>query len=210
MEFFAPDIESEGLHDAYIANGKFFEQDTFVVDRRKIVGGGPILGSILGTPIDDVRLKRFKCGGRIAEVFVVQLVKIIEADINIKATAPMIFDAFVDDVASGRKILDTIGSTAQRWLKGGFADIALLTVLVSILPPFFGQNGELANDSRQFAIAGRVRGECNLTIAGLFRFGDMAIIGRELRAIFFDCLERKNYVIVTGVPSCHFACSLSR
>ena len=107
----------------------------------------------------------------------------------------MIFDAFVDDIATGRKILDTIGSTAERRLKGGFADIALLAVCVGTLPPFLGQNGELADDPRQFAIAGRVRGECNLTITGLLRFGDMAIIGRELRAIFFDCLERKNHII---------------
>ena len=107
----------------------------------------------------------------------------------------MIFDALVDDMAAGRKILDAIGSTAERRLKGGFADIALLAVLVGTLPPFLGQNGELADDPRRFAIARRVYGERNLMGAGLFRFGDMAIIGRELRAIFFECLERKNHVV---------------
>src|SRR5215472_15744675 len=107
----------------------------------------------------------------------------------------MIFDALVDDMATGRKILDAIGSAAERRLRGGFADIALLAVLVGTLPPFLGQNGELADDPRQFAIARRVYGERNLMVAGLFRFGDMAIIGRELRAIFFESLERKNYII---------------
>jgi len=67
-----------------------------------------------------------------------QLVKIIETDIDIKTTAPMIFDALVDDIMSGGKILDTIGSAAKRRLKGGFADIALLAVWVSTLPPFLG------------------------------------------------------------------------
>src|SRR5262245_44612597 len=107
----------------------------------------------------------------------------------------MIFDALVDDMAAGRKIPDAIGSAAKRWLKGGFADIALLAVLVGTLPPFPGQNGELADNLWQFAIAGRVYGERNLTIAGLFRFGDMSIIGRELRVIFFERLERKDHVV---------------
>src|SRR5262249_48286572 len=93
------------------------------------------------------------------------------------------------------EILDGIGSAAKRWLKCSFTDIALLAARVATLPPFSGQNGELANDSRQFAIAGRVRGECNLTIAGLFRFGDMAVIGRKLWVIFFERIERKNCVI---------------
>ena len=195
LEFFTPDIEGEGLHDAYIANGKLFEQNPFAADCRKIVGGGPVLGAILDTPINDVCLERFKCGGRIAEIFVVQFVKIIDADIDIKTTAPMIFDALVDDMASGRKIFDTIRSAAKRWLKGGFTDIALLAVLVGTLPPFLGQNGELADDPRRFTIARHVYGESNLMVPGLLRFGGMAIIGRELRAIFFGCLERKNYVI---------------
>jgi hypothetical protein len=70
-EFFASDIEGEGLHHADIANRKLFEHDPSVADRREIVGGGPILGAILNAPINDVRLERFKCGGRIAELFVV-------------------------------------------------------------------------------------------------------------------------------------------
>src|SRR6516165_6543186 len=107
----------------------------------------------------------------------------------------MILDALVDNMAAGRKILDAVGSTAEWRLKGGFADIALLAVLVGTLLPFLGQNFELADDPRQFTIARRVYGERNLTVASLFGFGDIAIIGRELRAIFFGCLERKNYVI---------------
>jgi|SRR6516164_4018504 len=66
LKFFAPDIEGEGLHDADIANRKLFEQNPFVADCRKIVGGGPVLGAILNAPINDVCLERFKCGGRIA------------------------------------------------------------------------------------------------------------------------------------------------
>src|SRR6516225_11124831 len=75
LEFFAPDIEREGLHDTDITNGKFFKQNPFVADRREIVGGGPILGAILSTPINDVCLERFECEGRIAKILVVQLVE---------------------------------------------------------------------------------------------------------------------------------------
>ena len=58
----------------------------------------------------------------------------------------MIFDALVDDMASSRKVLDAIGSAAKRQLKGGFADIALLSALVGTLPPLLGQHGELTDD----------------------------------------------------------------
>src|SRR6516165_12110997 len=88
LKFFAPDIEGEGLHDADIANDKLFEQNPFVADCRKIVAGGPILGAVLGAPINDVCLERFKCGGGIAEIFVVQFIEVIKADIDIEATAP--------------------------------------------------------------------------------------------------------------------------
>src|SRR5689334_6365379 len=107
----------------------------------------------------------------------------------------MILDALVHDMPARRKIPDAIGSTAEWRLKSGFANIALLAILIGTLPPFLRQNDKLANDSRQFAIARRVYGKRNLMVAGLFRLGDMAIIGRELRAIFFDRLERKNHVI---------------
>src|SRR5262249_42222503 len=70
LKFFASDIEGEGLHDGDIANGKLLEQNPFVADCREIVGSGPVLGTILNSPIDDVRLERFKCGSRIAEIFV--------------------------------------------------------------------------------------------------------------------------------------------
>ena len=78
---------------------------SFVADRREDVSGGPILGTILGAPINGVCFERFECDSSIPEIFVVQLVKIIEADIDIKATAPMILDALVDDMASRQKSL---------------------------------------------------------------------------------------------------------
>ena len=55
LEFVAADVEGEGLHDADIVDREFLEDDALVLDRREIVGGGPVLGAVLGAPVDRVR-----------------------------------------------------------------------------------------------------------------------------------------------------------
>ena len=54
---------------------------------------------------------------------------------------------------------------------------------------------ELADDVRQFAIARTVEGEGHFALAGFLGLGDMAIIGREVGAIFLLGLERENDVV---------------
>ncbi len=104
LEFVAADVESEGLHHAGTADRKFLEQDALVADGREVVSGGPILGAVLGAPIDRIGLEGFKRHRRVAEIFEVQLVEIIAADIDVQRLAPMVLDAFVDDVAARPKI----------------------------------------------------------------------------------------------------------
>src|SRR6202034_1775200 len=125
---------------------------------------------------DRVGLERFECDRRIAEIFEPQLVKIIAPDIHVQRVAPIVGYALIDESAAGREFLQAIGAAAERRLEGGLANIALLAILVGALPPRLGQDSELANDLRQLAITRSIESKRDLTIAGLFHFGDMAVI----------------------------------
>src|SRR5215471_9947566 len=107
----------------------------------------------------------------------------------------MILHALVDNIAAGRKIFDAIRSTAERRLERGLADIALFAVCIGSFPPMFWQDGELTDDLRQFAVAWRIEHEGDLAVAGFFRFGDMPVISRKLRAVLPERVERENHII---------------
>ena len=123
--FGAADVEGERLHQAEIFDRKFFEQDALVGDRGEVIGGGPVLGDVLDAPVDRVRLERFERDGGVAEIFEVQLVEIVAADIDVELAAPIVLDALVDDVAAGGEFLDAVGAGAERRLERGCADVAL-------------------------------------------------------------------------------------
>ena len=195
LEFRAPNIEGESLHQAEISDGKFLEQDALVGDRREVVGGGPVLGEVLDAPVDRIRLEGFERDGGVAEIFEVQLVEIVAADIDVDVAAPIVLDALVDDVAAGREILDAVGPGAERRLERGVGDVAFLAVGVGALPPVLRQDGQLADDLRQFVIAGAVEGEGDFVIAGLLRFGDVAVIGGRLRAVLLVGFEGEDDVV---------------
>ena len=52
LEPVAPGIERKRLHDPPVAVSGILEQDTLVLDGGEIVGGRPVLGAILGAPVD--------------------------------------------------------------------------------------------------------------------------------------------------------------
>ena len=60
LELVAPRVEGEGLHDSPIAHRKLLEQDALFLDRREIVGRRPVLGAVLGAPVELVGLERFE------------------------------------------------------------------------------------------------------------------------------------------------------
>ena len=129
FELVAAKVEDERLHNADIVDREFLEDDALVRDGGEIVGGGPVLGAVFIAPVDAVHLERFDGDGRVAEIFEAQLVEVVAADVDVEAFAPMVLDALVDDVATGRELLDAIGAAAERRLERGFADVALLAVL---------------------------------------------------------------------------------
>ncbi len=166
----------------------------FVVDRGKVISGCPVLGAVLGAPIDGVRLERLQRNRRVAKIFETQFVEIIAADIDVELFAPIVVHALVDDVAARRKILDPVGAGAQRRFERRGADVALVAVVGGALPPMLGQDQNLADDLRQLAIARRIEREDDVAFAGLFRLDDVAVIGGELRVVFLERVEREDGV----------------
>ena len=71
----------------------------------------------------------------------------------------------------------------------------LLPVLSVAFPPMLRQHVDLADDLRQFAIAGLIEGKGDIALAGFFRLGDVAIIGRHLRRMLLERVERKDHVL---------------
>jgi hypothetical protein len=54
---------------------------------------------------------------------------------------------------------------------------------------------ELAHDLRQFAVAGSVEREGDLALAGLLGLGHVAVVGRQLRVILLERVEREDDVV---------------
>ena len=57
LELVAADVEGESLHDAEIADREFFHHHALVAHGREIVGGRPVLGAVLGAPVDLIALE---------------------------------------------------------------------------------------------------------------------------------------------------------
>jgi hypothetical protein len=74
----------------------------------------------------------------------------------------------------------------------------------------FRQNRELPHDLRQFAIAGRVEREGDLSLSRRLGFDDVTIISGELRIVVLERREKITSSGVTGCPSCHFASARKR
>ena len=66
------------------------------------------------------------------------------------------------------KVLDTVSAGAQRLLQRRRRDIAFAALAIGGFPPMLRQNGELANNLRQFTIAWRIEAELYVAIADFF------------------------------------------
>src|SRR5262249_19309047 len=164
LELVAPDVEGERLHHPAAAHRKFLDDDAFVARRGKIVGGRPVLGTVLGPPVDLIALERLERDSGIPEILKANFVEIVLPDVDVEAIAPIVPDALVDDRPSRHEILDTVRTRAERRLERGDGNIALVAVAVGPLPPMFGQHGELADDQRQLAVARGIEREAHFTL----------------------------------------------
>ena len=195
LELVAPDVEGEGLHHAEIADREFLQHHLLVAHGRKIVGGRPILGAVLGAPIDLIALEGLQRDGGIAEIFEADLLEIIAADVQVEILAPIVGDFLIDDRVAGREILDPVGARAERRLQRGLRHVALFAGFVGAFPPVLRQHRQLTDDLRQFAVARSVEHEGDFALGGFFRLGHVPVIGAELRTVLLERVERENHVL---------------
>ena len=183
------------MHDAAVALRKFLQQDPLFVDRRKVVGSRPVLGDVLGAPIEMVGFERLEPHRRVAEIFEPHLVEIVASDIDVEIFGPIVLHPLVHDGAASDELLDAVGAVAERRFERGRADIALPPRSVGALPPMLRQHVELTHDLRQFPIARCVEDESDLALAGLLDFGDVPVIGRKRRIVGLECLHGEDDVV---------------
>src|SRR5262249_44241923 len=195
LELASAQVEGEGLHQADIVDRELLEYDAFLSYRRKIVGGGPVLGAVLHAPIHQIALEGLNRDRSVAEIFVSQLVEIIPANIDVDTFAPIAFDALVNNIVGGREFLDFIRAAAKRHFERSFLDAALFAVLVGAFPPVFRQNGELSDNLRQLAAASAVERERDITLASFFCLQDVAIACTRLGTYFLERIEGENDVV---------------
>jgi hypothetical protein len=135
LEFVAPRVERERLHDSPAALRKLLEHHALFLDRREIVGRGPVLSHVLGAPVEMVGLERLERYRPVAEIFKPQLVEIVATEVDVEILSPIVLHPLVDDGAAGDEVLDAVGGVAERRLERGRADVALATRRVGPLPP---------------------------------------------------------------------------
>src|SRR3982074_2236931 len=61
--------------------------------------------------------------------------------------------------------------------------------------PMLRQYRELAHDLWKFTIARRIEGKLYIAITAFFGLHHMTVIGRILRVIFFERVERENHIL---------------
>src|SRR5215831_4590614 len=81
-EFGAPQIHFECLHHSDAVNREFFLCDATLLDSREAVSSRPVLGGVLGAPVECARLERLKCSIRIAEVIESQFLEVVGPDVD--------------------------------------------------------------------------------------------------------------------------------
>src|SRR5262249_61729490 len=106
----------ECLHRAAAADRELLLEHALVFDGGKIVAGRPVLGGILGAPVDLVGLEGFERHVGVAQVKEAHLIEVIATDVYRQILAPVVLDAFVDDAPAGLEALDTVGAASERRL----------------------------------------------------------------------------------------------
>src|SRR5262249_26317276 len=127
LELVAPSVEGKSLHDPEAALRKLFAHHAIFLDCRKVVRGRPVLGDVLRAPIELIGLERLQSDIGVAKILEAQLVEIIAPDVDVEILCPIVLHPFVDDGTTRNKILDFIGTIAERRVPTGAPDVALFS-----------------------------------------------------------------------------------
>ena len=132
---------------------QFFFQPAFF-NRRHFVIFSPGFGLILSAKVDVSGLDCQANRGSVPEKIGTDEIKVIQPTAHGKITAPIVDDALLYGVASGLELFDAVRPTAERRLQCGGAKVAAGPVV-------FGQDGQLADNQRQLAVARFLKIETN-------------------------------------------------
>ena len=150
-------------------------------DGREIVVGQPFLRVAFAVGAGVTRFERLEHNTGIAEIFVVDLIKVVHAAVKRHILAPPIGVFGEVDKFTGLKFCHSIGAGADGGIQGGGGEIFAF-------PLGFLQDGAQAEDQWEFAVD-HVEGEFDGTRAGNFGFGDFApcrgVAGLALDTQFF-------------------------
>ncbi len=194
-ELLAPRVEDEGLHHALAADREFLQQHALLGHGREIVARSPSLGAVLGAPVDIVALERLERDGGVAEILEAHLVEVVAADVDVEVLAPIVLHALVNDRAAGDELLDPVGATAERRLEPGGADVALVAVRCRCLPTSASAARRAGRRSAAARGCPAVEGECDFALAGLLGLGHVPVVGRVLRVMLLERLQREDHVV---------------
>ena len=124
---------------------QFFFQPAFF-NRRHFVIFGPGFGLVFGPKVDVSGLDGQADRGSVPEKTGTDEIKVIQSTAHGKITAPIVGDTLLHGVASGLELFDAVRPTAEWWLQSGGTKVA-------VGPVVFGQDGQLADNQRQLAVA---------------------------------------------------------
>ena len=92
-------------------------------------------------------------------------------------------------------MLDPVGTGTERRLEHGRGYVAPRSRCIVSRPPVLGQHVELADNSGQLSISGRIEREGDFTLARDLGFDDVLVIGGKPRAVFLERVEGKQDIL---------------
>ena len=184
----APRIEHQALHALGQSVGQVFLDDAAVAHCRKIVSGLPAPRISLDPQIVEPFLERFEMRVAVAIIVVTDRVEIPETAIDGEIASPIVLVACESDALAGFHIADGIGPAAKQRVEAGVLEcIGVDGVLC--------QHRHQSDDERQFAVVSAGKVEAHRARIGRFGFGDLDVIGAEIRPAFVaQQLPGKNHV----------------
>ncbi len=159
-----------------------------VLERIRLVGGGPILGAVLAAVVELARLQRFNGDRLVAVAVEVDAVEVVAAAVDGQVPTPVVVNALVGDGAPTLNGDDSVGPAAQRRFQRGLVEGASLPVVL-------GQDGKLAHDQRQFAVGLLAKDEFHSSLAHFFHPFYRGVVGAQAGvSLFHHDVEAEDHV----------------
>ena len=131
------------------------------MDGRHVIGFRPAPRDVLAPIVEFAGQESLELHGAVEEIKIADLIEIVRADVRRQIGAPMVGHPLEGQGRSRVHVGDAIGARAERRLQRGRGDVARIAVRVGSRPPVSRHHQQLADDMRQFLVAGPVEGEAD-------------------------------------------------